>query len=213
MDRRPCRRQAVRARRADPRKHFDSGREGRHLEKPGSADFAGASRLHQEPPEEIRHRTDHDQRRRQPAAAVRRAARAGSARCLVPASDPADRQRARRAAEGDDRDGQEAQRAGRGVGRRQGARDPSGRGRRRYSGGAGHRGRRPLRRGFHHGAGARGDQGHQADPRRAGAGGGRHHDRTADGGVHGDGRGRRMDRFGVAGHGRIRNHQRSSARR
>ena len=69
-------------RRADPGKHFDRGRKGRHLEKPGGADFAGASRLHPQPPEEIRHRADDDQRRRQPAAAVRRAARAGGARRL-----------------------------------------------------------------------------------------------------------------------------------
>ena len=50
--------------------------------------------------------TDH-QCRRQSAAAVRRPARDGGARRLVPPSDPADRQCARRAAEGDDRDGQE----------------------------------------------------------------------------------------------------------
>jgi NAD(P)H-dependent flavin oxidoreductase YrpB (nitropropane dioxygenase family) len=47
-----------------------------------------------------------DQRRRQPAAAVRRATRAGSSRCVVPAPDPPDRQCAGRAAKGDDRDGQ-----------------------------------------------------------------------------------------------------------
>ena len=124
--------------------------------KAWSSDLARASRLHQEPPEKIRHRADDDQCRRQSAAAVRRATRAGSSRGVVPAPDPPDRQRAGRAAEGDDRDGQEARRAGRGAGRRQGACAASGRGRRRYSGGAGHRGRRPLRRGFHHGAGARG---------------------------------------------------------
>ena len=83
----------------------------------------------------------------------------GSAGCLVPASDQADRQRARRAAERDDRYGQETRRAGGGAGRRQGARGTPGRGRRRYSGGAGHRGRRPLRRGFDHGRRAGGDQG------------------------------------------------------
>ena len=74
--------------------------------------------------------------------------RAAIARGLVPPSDPADRQCARRAAEGDDRDGQQARRAGRRAGRRQGARDAAGRGRRRYSRRAGHRGRRPLRRGL-----------------------------------------------------------------
>ena len=36
--------------------------------------------------------------------------------------------------------------------------------------------------------------------RHSGAGGGRHHDRTADGGRHGDGRGRRLDRLGLARH-------------
>ena len=67
-----------------------SGEKNRHLEEPGSADFAGTSRFHQEPAEEIRHRADDDQCSRQPAAAVRRAARAGSARSIVPPSDPAD---------------------------------------------------------------------------------------------------------------------------
>jgi len=47
----------------------------------------------------------------------------------------------------------------------------------------------------------------KTDPRRAGAGRGRHHDRAPDGGVHGDGRRRRLDRLGVAGDGRIRNHR------
>ena len=58
MDRRPCRRQALWPRRADPGEHFDRRREKRHLEKPRSADFARASRLHPQPAEEIRHRAD-----------------------------------------------------------------------------------------------------------------------------------------------------------
>jgi NAD(P)H-dependent flavin oxidoreductase YrpB (nitropropane dioxygenase family) len=71
-----------------------------------------------QPPEEIRYRADDDQRRRQPAAAVRRAMRAGSARGLVQASDPVDCECAGRAAENDDRHGQKARCAGRGIGRR-----------------------------------------------------------------------------------------------
>ena len=67
---------------------------------------------------------------------------------------------------------------------------------------AGHRGRRALRRGVHAGAGARGAGSHRGD-RRAdvpvlAAGGivtG-----TADGGCGGDGRGGRVDGFGVADH-------------
>ena len=58
---------------------------------------------------------------KKPAAAVRCAMRARSPRRLVPPPDPADRQCARRAAEGDDRHGQEARRPGGGTGRRQGA--------------------------------------------------------------------------------------------
>ncbi len=48
------------------------------------------------------------------------------------------------------------------------------------------------------GAGAGGAEGDQTDPRRAGAGGGRHHERRADGGLHGDGGGGRVDRLGLA---------------
>ena len=177
-------------------------------------DHAGASRLHARPAEETRHRTDDDRSRRQPAAAVRRAdARCNCSMCRsdhpirlianalgVPPKAMIEM-------------GKTARRAGGGAGRRQGARDPPGRGRRRYSRGAGHRGRRPLRRGLDHGAGAGGDQGDQADPRRAGARRRRHHDRAADGGLHGDGRGRRVDRIGVAGDGRNPRPPRSSARR
>ena len=42
MDRRSRRRQALWARRADPRKHLDRGREERHLEEPGGAHLAGS---------------------------------------------------------------------------------------------------------------------------------------------------------------------------
>src|SRR3984893_4163184 len=64
-------------------------------------------------------------------------------------------------------------------------------------------GQLPWRRRSHHGAGGRGDQGDCADPRPAGAGRRRHHDRTADGGLHGDGRCGCLDRFGVAPRRRI----------
>ena len=129
----------------------------------------------QKPPQQIRHRIADHQHRRQPAAAVRHAARHGGAGGLVQPPDPADCQCARRAAEGNDRDGPEARRAGRSAGRRQGARRASSRGRCRHSGCTRHRSRWPLRRGVHHGDRARGDQGREGHPRRAGACGRRHH--------------------------------------
>ncbi len=55
--------------------------------------------------------------------------------------------------------------------------------------------------------GPRGAESHQADPRRAGPGRRRHHDRRPDGRLHGHGRGGRMDRLGVAGDHGIRDHR------
>src|SRR5450432_3565717 len=54
MDRRSRRRQALWTRRVDPREYLDFGRKERHLEEPGGADFARASRFHPQPPEKIR---------------------------------------------------------------------------------------------------------------------------------------------------------------
>ena len=193
LDRRACRRQALRRRRA-------GARDGRSAGRRACATTRAARRAFRSEASRLRRRSPHPPRDR---GIARRGRRTAQRHGITPESGAALMEVAFRhpirlianalghRPAGDDRAGQGARHAGRRAGRRARTCAAPGRGGGRHHRRAGRRGGRALRRGFDAGAdprgGPRAGRGGLRDP---GAGGGRDHDRRADGGDDGDRRAR-----------------------